>query len=126
MSTNEKKVNPSDKPDGEFFFDALRDINNGDMLSQLDKGLAAVVSRVLETGDKGKLTLSLSVAKIGSERQVRIKPSIKIDTPNNLITERVLFATETGKLQKDDPRQGKLDFDAPMKVQNPQPTTVNP
>ncbi len=117
MKTEQKKVTPADSPTGEFFFQALRNISDGDLLSQLDEGTATLVSQVLETGGKGTLVLKLKVSKTGKERQVKITPEVKIDAPNYEIRERILYASETGLLSKSDPAQGELDFgDTPRRV----------
>ncbi len=116
MSDTPAKVQPADAPDGETFFRALEDIDDGGMLHQLDEGFTRLVSAVLATGGKGKLVLTLAVDKCGSERQVRIRPAVKLTAPSDDIQGRILFASESGHLCKNDPKQKLLDLDAPQKV----------
>lgn len=117
----DKKIQATDAPAGEFFFSALRDLKDGRMLKQLDDGLRRLISEALRTGGKGKIVLSLAVAKRGAERQVMIAPAVKLDVPSDEIHNKLLFADESGRLLQDDPAQGQLDFDAPRKVSVTEP-----
>ena len=112
----DKKIQAPDSPPGEFFFGMLRDMNSGKMLRQLDSGSQRLISETLRTGGKGKITLTLTVAKRGGDRQVLITPNIKLDVPNDELRNALLFADDSGRLYTDDPAQGQLDFDAPRKV----------
>lgn len=67
---------------GEVFFDNLSEINEGALLTALDKKMADLVAAVLETGNNGTL-------------------------------------------HTDDPAQGKLDLDAPVKVTFPAPAAAD-
>lgn len=116
MSTEREKVAPVDAPDGEFFFAVLSDADAGQMLKQLDETTRKLISAVLKTGGKGKVTLSITVAKCGEERQVKITPKVDASIPRSQIRERLLYADETGRLHLNDPAQGMFDFDAPVRV----------
>ncbi len=115
MSATHKIATP-DMPDGEFFFSVMRDSDAGQMLHQLDDHCKALISSVLKFGGKGSVTLKLSVSKCGEERQVLIKPTVKADVPSATIRDRLLYADEQGRLHLNDPAQGLLDFDAPVRV----------
>lgn len=116
MSTEREKVAPVDAPDGEFFFAVLSDTDAGQMLKQLDETTRKLISAVLKTGGKGKVTLSITVTKCGEERQVKITPKVDASIPRSQIRERLLYADETGRLHLNDPAQGMFDFDAPVRV----------
>ena len=113
----EKKIHTADTPAGEFYFSVVSDLGDAKLLRQLDDGAQRLISEVLRTGGKGKIVLSLTVAKRGGDRQVMITPAIKLEVPNDELRNRLLFADESGRLFQDDPAQGRLDFDTPRKVE---------
>ncbi len=112
-----KKVNPVDMPAGERFFQALRDLHDGELLRQLDEGITALTAAVLETGGKGALTLKVAVSKLGKDRQVAVKPSVSRVIPQEEVRQRLVWADAQGRFCESDPMQGELDFDAPKRVQ---------
>lgn len=111
------KVSPTDMPAGERFFQALRDLHDGELLRQMDEGVTELCSSVMETGGKGCLTLKLAVVKKGKERQLAIKPTFTKVIPQEETRERLMYADEQGRLCIDDPAQRMLDFDAPVRVE---------
>ena len=115
MVTN-KKIMPTDAPAGERFFQALRDLHDGELLRQLDEGITDLTAAVMETGGKGHLTLKVAVSKLGKERQVGVKPTLSRSIPQEETRLRLLYADEQGRFCVDDPAQGMFDFDAPRKV----------
>lgn len=115
----DKKIQATDAPPGDFFVGVLRDMRDVKMLHQLDKGIQRLIGETLRTGSKGKITLTLTVAKRGADRQVLITPKLKLDVPDDELRNSLLFADESGRLYQDDPAQGQLDFDAPRKVSAP-------
>lgn len=104
---------------GDVFFDNLSEINEGALLTALDTKLTSLVSAVLETGNNGTLTLKLSVKRKGGVNQVVIDPKVTASIPDPTIAPRIMFADTSGTLHTDDPAQGKLDLDAPVKVTFP-------
>lgn len=104
---------------GDVFFDGLSEINEGALLTALDTKLTSLVSAVLETGNNGTLTLKLSVKRKGGVNQVVIDPKVSASIPDPTIAPRIMFADTSGALHTDDPAQGKLDLDAPVKVTFP-------
>lgn len=111
-----KKIMPTDSPAGERFFQALRDLHDGELLRQLDEGITELTAAVMETGGKGHLTLKVAVSKLGKERQVGVKPTLSRSIPQEETRLRLLYADEQGRFCVDDPAQGVFDFDAPRKV----------
>lgn len=102
---------------GSRFIEALTTINSLEMMRQLDSGIKDIVATVMDTGEKGKLTLSLEVIKSKKERQLIIKPSVKVQTPSYIINSCVAYADTEAMLHQDDPNQMHLDLeDAPTRV----------
>lgn len=81
--------------------------------------MADLVAAVLETGNNGTLTLKLSCKRKGGVNQVVIEPKVTASIPDPTIAPRIMFADTSGTLHTDDPAQGKLDLDAPVKVTFP-------
>lgn len=110
---------------GEVFFDNLSEINEGALLTALDKKMADLVAAVLTTGNNGTLTLKLSCKRKGGVNQVVIEPKVTASIPDPTIAPRIMFASGDGSLHTDDPAQGKLDLDAPVKVTFPAPADAD-
>ena len=104
---------------GDVFFEGLSEINEGALLEALDTKMTSLVSAVLATGNNGSLTLKLSV------NQVVIEPKVTASIPDPTIAPRIMFADTSGALHTDDPAQGKLDLDAPVKVTFPAAADVD-
>lgn len=110
---------------GDVFFDNLSEINEGALLTALDKKMADLVAAVLTTGNNGTLTLKLSCKRKGGVNQVVIEPKVTASIPDPTIAPRIMFADTSGALHTDDPAQGKLDLDAPVKVTFPAPANAD-
>lgn len=110
---------------GDVFFDNLSEINEGALLTALDKKMADLVAAVLTTGNNGTLTLKLSCKRKGGVNQVVIEPKVTASIPDPTIAPRIMFADTSGTLHTDDPAQGKLDLDAPVKVTFPAPANAD-
>ena len=93
---------------GEVFFENLSEINEGALLTALDKKMADLVAAVLTTGNNGTLTLKLSCKRKGGVNQVVIEPKVTASIPDPTIAPRIMFADTSGALHTDDPAQGKL------------------
>ncbi len=102
--------------DGELFFQALKDVDDGVLLKQLDGKLCELVSACNETGGSGKVSLVLEVKKCPKERMVKVKPKVAASVPCDAPGEMVLYADKEGRLCTDDPAQGRLDLDFPRRV----------
>lgn len=110
---------------GEVFFDNLSEINEGALLTALDTKITNLVAAVLETGNNGSITLKLNVKRKGGVNQVVIEPKVTASIPDPTIAPRIMFADTSGALHTDDPAQGKLDLDAPVKVTFPAPADAD-
>ena len=107
---------PAVLPDGERFFQALRDLHDAELLRQLDEVVLDLTKAVLQTGGKGFFALKVQVAKLGKERQVAVKPTVSKSIPMEETRQRLVWADDSGRFCEQDPAQGVLDFDAPRKV----------
>lgn len=110
---------------GDVFFDNLSEINEGALLTALDKKMTDLVAAVLTTGNNGTLTLKLSCKRKGGVNQVVIEPKVTASIPDPTIAPRIMFADTSGALHTDDPAQGQLPLDAPVKVTFPTPADVD-
>lgn len=110
---------------GEVFFENLSEINEGALLTALDTKITNLVAAVLETGNNGSITLKLNVKRKGGVNQVVIEPKVTASIPDPTIAPRIMFADTSGALHTDDPAQGKLDLDAPVKVTFPAAADTN-
>lgn len=92
------------------FTDVLADIRNGDVITDLTEELRDLVMAVRETGRPGSLTLTLKVKQMskGVGAALVIEDDIKAKPPKAEKGTSVLFATEDGELQRNDPRQPRL------------------
>lgn len=100
---------------GDVFFEGLSEINEGALLEALDTKMTSLVSAVLATSD----------SEHGGVNQVVIEPKVTASIPDPTIAPRIMFADTSGALHTDDPAQGKLDLDAPVKVTFPAAADVD-
>lgn len=101
---------------GEVFFDGLSEINEGALLTALDTKMTELVAAVLSTGNNGSMTLKLTCKRKGGVNQVVIEPKVTASIPEPAIAPRIMFADSNGELHTEDPNQGLLNLDAPVKV----------
>lgn len=87
------------------FADVLTEISHGQLHERLTKELQEIVAAVAETGNDGKLTLTLNVTHEGT--MVMLSGKVKAEIPKHAIPGSLFFA-EDGQLFRDDPRQLKL------------------
>jgi hypothetical protein len=92
------------------FTDTLRDIRGGQLTEDLTERLRELVSKVNETGGGGSLTLTLKIKRAakGSGMTLIVADDIKVKLPVGERGETILFATDDGELQRNDPRQPRL------------------
>lgn len=92
------------------FTDVLTDIRGGDVIGELTTHLRELVAKVKESGRPGEIVLKLKIkrASKGSGNTLVIEDDIKVKLPTPEKGETILFATDDGDLQRNDPRQPKL------------------
>lgn len=89
----------------------LADIRGGLMMAELTETLAEVVNASLATGKKGAVWLKLDINPASKgDAVVTVTDEIKKTVPQEKRTGTLMFATPSGSLQRQDPRQGDLEL----------------
>lgn len=120
MPATEKEIDESNPANS--FLTTLAALEFGNLVPEASEKLAKLVSRVVTTGKKGKITISLEIAPgKGNSGQVKIESEITIKEPKPEKGESIFFGTVQGQLLRRDPRQKELDFsgDLPKPVSFP-------
>lgn len=90
------------------FTDTLTALRYGELLDELSDKLHEVVAACNETGKSGSLTLTLKF-KPSRGGAIEINDDIKAKVPTLERGSTLMFPTPEGNLQREDPRQMKLD-----------------
>ena len=80
----------------------------GELHDELDKSLATLVDACSDTGKVGELTLKIKL-KPGKGGQIEVIDDVKIKAPVHERGTTLMFATPEGELQREDPRQMRID-----------------
>lgn len=91
------------------FADVVRDLAGGRIYEDLGTQLGETVSAVLETGKVGELSLKLTI-KPNSEGSVLVTAAVKQKIPEPTLGSTLFFATTTGSLLRNDPRQTEMQL----------------
>lgn len=99
--------NPNVEKDG--FVTTLAQIERGNIVIELDEGLAEIVAAVQATGKKGKVTLTIDVKKIskGDDPAMEVKAEVKLTLPHRDRVSTIMYA-DHGLLVRSDPRQQEI------------------
>lgn len=89
------------------FADVLRELSGGKVYEDLTTQLGEVVTAVMETGKAGEVSVKLSI-KSNGEGSVRVLADVKQKVPQPNMGETLFFATSSGSLVRNDPRQPEL------------------
>jgi len=92
------------------FADVLRDLGHGAANKQASRLIAELVKACTETGGKGTLTLTVKVGAADGLAELAV--TAKATVPQPKLPGGSYFATKTGGLVTEDPRQGKLPLRA--------------
>lgn len=93
--------------------DILRDYRKGKLVEVATQDLADVVRSVLATGQKGELTVTLTIKpNKGDDHQVLITASVKKKEPREAIQDAIFFTDNDGGLHRADPRQTEMELRA--------------
>lgn len=95
------------------FIKVMSDVNKGNSPHELSKELEKVVAAVRATGKAGNVTYKLTVAPAGKNTgdQVTVVDDIQSKVPQPDRFESIFFATEHNTLERDNPRQTKMDLE---------------
>lgn len=91
------------------FTDTINALRFGELSAELTRELHALTQKCKETGRAGAITLTLAL-KPGKAGQIEVVDDIKVKTPKVEKGSTLMFATDEGSLQREDPRQKKLDL----------------
>lgn len=91
------------------FLDTLIALRFGKLHDELTEALNELTNACTETGKGGTLTLSIKL-KPGRAGQVEILDDVKTKLPSFERGSTLMFSTPDGNLQRDDPRQQKLEL----------------
>jgi pyruvate/2-oxoglutarate dehydrogenase complex dihydrolipoamide acyltransferase (E2) component len=107
-------VSKPDDDDGQVrpFAAVLQEIGGGKTAARLAAQLAELTAAVTATGKKGSITLKVEIKPVpkGEQHQLMVTAATaaKIPEPDEASPTSVFFATASGALTRDDPRQQTL------------------
>lgn len=92
------------------FLETVAQLGNGDSATDLNDALIAVVDAVRQTGKKGVLTYTLTIApaSVGDVDTLMLKDDVKLKLPTLGRKATVMYATSDNTLSRKDPRQPEL------------------
>ena len=90
----------------------LKQIRGGDLVFELSEELEKVVAAVKETGKGGTLTLKVGVKPFkGGSMMLNVQGDVTASIPKPNRDPSIFYATERNTLQRDDPRQTRMNFE---------------
>ena len=90
------------------FLAFLQGFRRGELLSQGDEQLEAVIAAIAETGGDGELTIKLPF-KLNKAGQIECTPKISAKIPQRPMGTGIFFADDEGRLSRRDPRQMDIE-----------------
>ena len=103
----------SNKHRPDLFTNTLNTMDFGVLPEELSDDLAELIQAVKDTGKSGDLTLKLTIkAESLGAGQVSIKSDVKLKKPQMPRDKAVMFMTPDNNLQREDPRQHSMKFEA--------------
>lgn len=98
------------------FADWLREQSNGKSHEELSDGLWDLIARVRDTGKKGSITFTVTVAPMtkGDDDTLVVTDEIRLKLPEHDRKASLFYADRLGNLSKSDPRQ--LTFESLREV----------
>ena len=99
------------RPD--LFMNTINTMDFGVTPAELSDELAALIQGVKDTNKKGTLTIKLTVKPESiAAGQISITPDINNSIPQMPRDKALMFMTPDNNLEREDPRQRKLSFEA--------------
>lgn len=110
---------PTDDPVIRPFADALREMQAGRTHTELSEQLHELIARVRDTGKKGSLTLTITVAPVknASENTLTVSDVVTAKLPAHDRRVSLFYADADGNLTRRDPNQ--LEFESLREVPTP-------
>lgn len=105
--TQEPREQEGDAPARKPFAAFVQEQRRGALHTELSDHLADLVHSCVETGKKGKLTLTVTVApmKGSSDGVLTVTDDVKVAAPKPDARPAIFYADEHGNLSRNDPRQ---------------------
>ena len=96
--------------------------------AELSEGLRDLVARVIDTGKKGSITLTVSVAPMKDNNGVLVVSDIiKLNLPEHDRAASIFWPDQAGNLVRNDPNQASIfDVITITRSNDNEPITVNP
>jgi len=94
-----------------LFTDVLRETRNGALVDELSAQLTELTKAVVETGKKGTLNLTLSIAPAKGGAYV-VTDEVKLKAPEHDKEATLFFVSNQGDLLRNDPNQITLGLRA--------------
>ncbi|HEY4087158.1 MAG TPA: hypothetical protein VGM43_14530 [Bryobacteraceae bacterium] len=92
----------------------LVELNRGKFILTAGQKLGELAEAIIDTGGKGKLTITLEVTPSGMQsgkvNQFEIRPNVSISKPEHAQGKSIFFVTEDGRLTREDPNQMDMEF----------------
>lgn len=101
------------------FTDALREIRDGALLDELSDKLNQLVSAVQTTEKSGELTLKITLAPESGSAAIFVADKVTLKLPELSRGRTVMFGTETGNLQRKNPKQKEFELREVAKSDTP-------
>ncbi len=97
-----------EKPIGNAFDALLRNQRKGLLAGDLSEALQKLTLACASVGKAGKLTLSITITPSGDA--MTVADDIKVKLPEANKSQSIFYATEDGRLVRDNPDQKTLDL----------------
>lgn len=91
------------------FNNTIDQIRYGQLSDELTEKMTELTRVCKETGRAGELTLKIKI-KPGAAGQMELSDDVKVKMPEYPRSTTLMFATDDGGLQREDPRQKTLDL----------------
>ena len=90
------------------FCDTLEQIRYGELLQELSRELNTLTRACTETNKAGSISLTLKL-KPGKSGQIELSDTVTVKAPEFERSSTLMFATPEFNLQREDPRQLRID-----------------
>lgn len=116
-------TSPPDDDDPRDFGSFLLELARGKTHDELSQALHDVVAKVMDTGKKGSLTLTLGISLLDKDpaNGLQIIDEIKVKLPEHDRPKSMFYPDRAGNLSRRDPRQMSFDDLATI----PEPAGLN-
>lgn len=99
------------------FCDTLEQIRYGELIKELSRELNALTRACSETGKAGTMSLTLKL-KPGKSGQIELADTVVVKAPEFERGSTLMFATPEFNLQREDPRQLRIDELRTISIEN--------